>query len=130
MTDEELIQHVVGGRVEIVKADATNITAAHKAAALDKHGTIGITDVVLKNKEVIGHVSLAGVPMVLVWLDTQKVKGRDSLYVMNFLENMAQRCGWKTICVPCVKNSPILPYLEKVGYKKEPQDVSLFIKEL
>ena len=114
----------------IIPATSENIEAAIAAAKADDHGTCGITDVVMKDGEIVGHLSIGGVPQVLLWLDRKKTNPRDSLFTMNFYESIAMRNGWKTLIVPCAEDSPLEPYLERVGYEKQGKKFSMFSKVL
>lgn len=128
---EDVINFVQANRVQVIPITSDKYTLAMKAAHADGHISLGVTDVVIKGQEIIGHISLAGVPMVLVWMDSKKASSRDSLYVMNFLENLISRNPQaKHLVLPCASNSPFLPYLEKMGYKKQPQPFILFTKDL
>lgn len=107
-----------------------NFKAASIAANADGHATIMITDVVKKGPDVIGHISIGGANHVLVWLDTKKCQVRDAWFVARYIESICKREKHKFIIMPCVEESPLLPILEKIGYKKAAQKLTIFTKEL
>jgi len=96
----------------------------HKAAAADNHMLAWPTHHVKKGDETLGALSI--LPTVLVWLNTQKAKVRESLEVQSTYEAMVANTS-RCVIVPCVLNSPLLPYMEKVGYI-DLGKVELFVK--
>lgn len=117
-------------RVQILPVTPENFTSAIKAAQADAHGSYGLTDIIYKGGEIIGHLSLNGMPLVLPWMHSDKCKARDALYIMNFYENILKRSGMKGFAMPCVDGSPLQPYLERLGYKKMTKSVTMYLKEL
>jgi hypothetical protein len=80
--------------------------------------------------EILGFASMGAIPLVNVWFDRQKCKGRDSLTLFNMVENEAARAGFRTICVPCTVKSPLRPIIEKgLGYSYF-GETGLFLKIL
>lgn len=129
MSDEG-IQHIIKGSVWVEPAGPENLTDASKAAAADHHTTLGITDIVKKGDEIIGHLSIGGVPTVLVWMDSKKANARDSWFVVRFFESILKRNKVKAFLLPCSDKSPMQPYLEQLGYKKQSASFTLYVKEL
>lgn len=84
------------------------------AANADKHAMIAPTYVVRKEGEIIGYIGV--VPSILVWLHTEKAKVRDATLVMDFFESIITSNGAPIIGVPCKDESPMFPFMEKVGY--------------
>lgn len=95
-------------------------------AEADAHAVIAPTHVFEKrgpnfgDLQIVGYASLAAVPLLLPWFDTQRVKAADSLYYLNQLENLLanlmpqQSAG--LICVPVVQKSPFQPHIARLGY--------------
>lgn len=95
----------------------------------DKHDLVAPTHVVMKGNEVTGYMSINNVPMVLSWLSTKAMTGRDSLSIINLAELIVAHMGWRSVCLPVDNDSPFHPLMEKMGYKKL-ADVTLFAKVL
>jgi hypothetical protein len=89
-----------------------------RAAADDKHNVIVPTHIAEKDGRVIGYASIGALPLVNVWLDSKAGKPRDTLNLLNQVENEAYRQGHRTICMPCWNGSPLRPFMEtQFGYK-------------
>lgn len=93
-----------------------DIERLQHAASEDNHRVLAPTHVVTKSDEIVGYLSLGAVPVVHVWMDTKKVKVRDTLAVLTTMENIASNKGWGLICLPCSDQSPYLPFMDKFGY--------------
>lgn len=104
-----------------------DLEVLNKVAEADGHLVVGATHVIDKNKYLVGYVGF--IPAITIWLDTQRVKGRDSAMVMNFVENRLVDQGYGTIMVPCAKKSPLRPYLPLIGHVSM-GDSELFFKNL
>ncbi len=96
----------------------------------DNHGVYAPTHIVKKNGEVLGYFSIAAsVPIVLAWLSTQKVQPRDSISLINSVENHVAMGGASHVAFPVPKSSPFHEHMEKLGYKPA-GEYTFFIKEL
>ena len=104
--------------------------ALHEAAAADQHRVIAPTHLVEKSGGVVGYCSLGGATPMLVWLDSQKVQARDSLYLLNMAENLAANAGVRQLMVPCQTDSPFHPFMEKFGYIAAGKPFDIFLKTL
>lgn len=93
-----------------------DLAALDAAAKADNHIVVAPTHLVLKDNQIAGYVSLGAIPMVLVWMDTKQAKVRDSICLLNFIENMAVNGGAKHLSLPCVTSSPFRPFMERVGF--------------
>lgn len=85
-------------------------------AKADQHSVVFPTHVVEKGQQMIGYLSIANVPTVLLWLDTTRAVVRDSFAVMNFVENTISDRGGHSILLPCNEKSPFRPFIEQIGY--------------
>lgn len=99
------------------------------AQADNGHGVIAPSQVIEKNGEIAGFLSIGNVPTMLMWLDSKKINVRDSINVMQFAENWVHAGGGRSILIPCMDNSPLRPYIESAGYSKV-CSATLFIKPL
>lgn len=86
------------------------------AAAKDGHCPICPTQEAVKDGEIVGAVSLGSVPLVHVWMDSKRVKARDSVRLLRELEERAARMGFRVICCPCTDSSPYRPVMERLGF--------------
>lgn len=99
------------------------------AAAADGHMVIAPTDVIRRGGEVVGYGSLGGAPMVHVWLDSKRVRARETLMLLQYAEATLARQGARQVVMPCWANSPLAPYMAKLGYMKL-GETTLYLKDL
>lgn len=69
------------------------------------------------------------VPMVLLWLHTQRNGARSCKDSLAIVENMLANNGNAFMCIPCKKDSPFYEYMERLGYVKA-ENYTLFMKGL
>lgn len=105
-----------------------DVPILEKLAKADDHAILLPTHVVERDHQMIGYLSMANIPMVIVWMDSVRANIRDSIAAMNFWENSVSDRGGPAVIVPCNDKSPFRPYIEQVGYKD--MKVGLFIKPL
>lgn len=105
----------------------SDVELLQKMAAADGHSVVSPTYYVQKGEQIIGGIGIT--PAVHIWLDTQRTLSRDSLIVMNTYENILDQNGGAVICVPCSDQSPLKPYLPRVGYLDSGQ-MNIFLKNL
>jgi len=94
---------------EFCISDNAKLEAVAKA---DNHKVILPTHVVIKNGEIVGYISHGAVPTVHMWMDSKKMKARDSVVVLNAAELIARERKHKLMCVPC---SEVSPYKDVMG---------------
>lgn len=111
---------------KLVPFKAEDLEVLTKCAAADDHSVIAPTFLVVKDKTIVGYVG--SVQSILIWLDTQRCKARDSAMVLNTIENIMVGHGAQIIGMPCVDKSPLRPYLEPLGYTDI--KASMFLKNL
>lgn len=97
-------------------------------AKTDKHGVLYPTDVVWKNGERVGWFSAGRIPTLMSWLHTTKLSSRDSLQMINTMENIIYRTGAPGLIVPSPEGSGPHDLLEKLGYTNLGKQ-TLFFKE-
>jgi hypothetical protein len=90
------------------------------------HAVIDPTHIVMRAQEIVGYASLGKVRMMYAWLDTHKLSGLESFNAWRQAEEVLQGTG--PIALPCALTSPLLPFMERKGYKPL-GDVRLFRKE-
>lgn len=100
-----------------------------RAACVDGHGLLFPSHGLWRGTVPVGALSVATVPMVSIWLDTKQAHVRESLAAMTFYEGMTATQGAPVVIVPCRPNSPLFPFMEKVGYENHGL-FTLFAKEL
>ena len=96
-----------------------------KNAEADGHGVYFPSQVIEKNGEIVGYLSLA-VPIVLSWQDSKKMNAVDSIKEIGFIEGALAQSPF--ICIPCDPESPYMKFLPKQGYVEYTKPVKLFIK--
>ncbi len=100
----------------IRQAKTDDIPILEKLAKADDHALILPTHVIERDKNMIGYLSVACIPTVIIWMDSVRANIRDSMAVMNFYENTVADRGGTCVIIPCNEKSPFRPYVEKVGY--------------
>lgn len=86
-------------------------------AAEDGHEVLFPTHLAIKDGEIVGYVSLGFLPTVNIWMSSKGVKVRDSLALLNIGQHMLRERKIKHFLMPCAKNSPYYPFMEKLGFK-------------
>jgi len=69
-----------------------------------------------ESQRIIGCAGIGTVPYVNVWLDSQRVKARDTVAVIGRFEEIAREKGFAIVAVPCATESPLYPFMTKLGY--------------
>ena len=84
----------------------------------DNHGVYVPTHPVRKNGELVGYFSInsPGVPIVWAWLSTKQLHARESLGLINTVENAVHLANNSGIAFPVPKESPFHALMEKLGY--------------
>ena len=57
-------------------------------------------------EELVGYLSIGAVPVVNVWMDSKKLKVRDSLTMLGQLEAIMNHSGMDAYFLPCAEKSP------------------------
>ena len=99
------------------------------ATQADNHIAIAPTHVVRKDGEMIGYASIAGIPLVHWWLDSEKGTAMDTIRVQRACEARALDSGITHYQILCSDDSPYLPKMQKLGYKFVGK-TNLFVKEI
>jgi len=87
-------------------------------AKVDSHGVYSPTHTVKKGGELVGWFSIgASIPVVFAWLSTKKILPRESLTLINSVENHVALSGATHVAFPVPKDSPFHSIMEHMGYK-------------
>lgn len=95
-----------------MQEDLSRIEAAARADGCE---VLYPTHYVEKNKEVVGYISLGVIPMVAAWLDSKKVKARDSIQLASFVDDAMTLRGVQIYSMPIHSDSPAIPYFSQIG---------------
>jgi hypothetical protein len=98
-------------------------------AAADKHSVLYPTHLITKDDGIHGYISVCNTPIVNVWLDSKKLVARDSIQLLNVLENVMRMTGRDNYIMPCSKDSPFYPNMARLCYSAIGETV-LFHKNL
>ena len=109
-------------------ASRDQLERVHQLAIEDNHDVVNPTDLVIKNGEIVGYMSIASSPMVMGHFSTKKMHARDSFSLIQIAEHVVHRMGSKNVLWPIGKDSPFHKYFTEMGYKKL-ATVDLFVKE-
>lgn len=98
--------------------NADDLKAVAQAAAADNHKVIAPTQMVMRGDAVVGYASIGAIPLVHTWVDSRRVRARESFGLLNFAENLVANSGVGSLIVPCWEGSPFSPLMERMGYRK------------
>lgn len=102
-----------------------------KLAAEDRHTVVNPTDLVVKNGEIVGYLSIANTPIVIGYFSTKAMRARDSFNLVQVTEQLIRRMGNRNVVWPIGESSPFHKYFPEMGYKTlSLEPITLFIKEL
>jgi hypothetical protein len=104
--------------------------AVRQAARADGHALLAPTHVVLRDRQVIGYVSILALPVVHVWMDSKTAGVRDSLAMLAQTEAIVRDRGATHYYLPCQQESPFFPLLEKSGFADLGGNAHLFHRQL
>lgn len=87
-------------------------------ANAEQHPVLAPTHVMMKGDEIVGYLSLAGLPMVQAWFDSQHKVASDSLKMIEHGETIFREQGVQAFGLCCAEESPFTPHLERLGFRK------------
>ena len=88
-----------------------------KEAEADGHPGLSPTHAILKGNHVAGAVTLRTVPWIGQWYHTQRMGARDSLGMVNVLDNLMAQAGHRMVVFTLDDTSPFLAIAERAGLK-------------
>ena len=86
------------------------------AAADDHHSVLFPTHVIKRDGEIVGYLSVCATPIVNVWAHSKKINALQSVRLMHKLEDELKSNGILNYIMPCAKDSPYYPHMQKLGY--------------
>lgn len=91
-----------------------------RAAALaDGHFSLFPTHSVHLHGEIVGSVAVMSIPLVTMWAHSSKLTARATRDLVNIAENLGrEKNSGRPIVTMCSAQSPIFPYMEKMGFTK------------
>lgn len=114
-TESNIIE--MPAQAELVEiTDLAQLEALKVAAASDGHTAIVPTHVIVKRGEIVGYASIGAVPVLNVWVHSQKVVKFESVRLLREGEAMLKERGYRFVILPVAENSPFRPYVQKLGY--------------
>jgi len=103
-------------------ADAEALPATLHAlqmqAADDQHIVVCPTHIMVKGHEILGYLSLGGLPVVHAWFDSHHKHALDSLKMIETGEAIFADKGVRQFAVACAEHSPFTPHMERLGFTK------------
>jgi hypothetical protein len=86
-------------------------------AAKDGHEIFFPSHVIEKHGEVAGYLGVCSMPMLRMWLHTERMKARDSLLAMAVAENLMRANGVQAAGGLISRESNVFPHMAKMGWK-------------
>lgn len=108
------------------------LRALTEAAAADEHRVIGATHLITRERpgrgiEIVGYAGIGGAVLVTAWVDSRKVRARESLGLLSVVESLAGnvvvdvpgqgRQPARMMVQPCAQGSPFRPLMGELGYE-------------
>lgn len=94
------------------------LQAAMQAAKEDNHVPTYPTHTVLCDGEIVGVMCINSIPVSTFWASSTKLNARKTFELINFCKTMGNLASGKPIVTWCPKDSPIYPYMTKLGFKE------------
>lgn len=89
-----------------------------RLAAEDSHMVLQPTHVMVKGEQIIGYLSLNGLPTIHAWFDSHHKHALDSIKMIEHGETILRHQGLRTVAVACAEQSPFTPHLARLGFHK------------
>lgn len=99
------------------------------AAAGDSHCVMWPTHVLQKDGETVGYVSVCSMPVVNVWVHSQKTSALENVRTLKAVEAALRANGITEYVMPCADDSPFFEKMQRLGFSKIGQ-TTLFVKRL
>lgn len=93
------------------------LTQLKARAGADDHVVIAPTHVMLRGGDVIGYLSIAGMPTVHAWFDSTIKNPRHSRNMIAHGETALRESGVRQYFVCCAKSSPFFPRMAELGFQ-------------
>ena len=115
--------------MEIRPAKLNDLDELVAAVEADSHTVIRPTHVAIRNGEFIGYASIAAVPLVLFYMHSRKASRVNTFKMERFCEDACRKAGAPMVCAPCAVESPIHPFMQKLGFSSFGR-MDMFMKAL
>lgn len=96
--------------------DRDEFIRLNNEAFADDHFAITPTHVFEKGGEIVGYANVGTMVPVNTWFHSKKCKARDSMQIINVLENMVRVSGANMMVAPVSNESPFLPVMNRLDY--------------
>ena len=104
------------------QAEAEHVAGRHadlqRAAAADDHLVLAPTHVMMKGEQIVGYLSLGGLPTVHAWFDSKSPHASDSLKMIETGEAIMASNGARQYAVAVAEHSPFTAHMERLGFTK------------
>lgn len=100
--------------VRLIQTEA-EFRAVGEAARANGDSMAWPTHSVRRGGEIIGGVSIAAMPLILLWHHGEKVQARDSIHLIHLYESIIETKGFPSVIVACRKESPYRQHMVKLG---------------
>lgn len=94
------------------------LAALTAKAEADAHDVVAPTHLMVKGNDIIGYLSLGGLPMVQAWFDSHHKHAGDSLKMIEHGETVLREQGHRAFGICCMEASPFTPHMERLGFRK------------
>lgn len=102
----------------IRKIDSQELKAAVIAEAKADNDQIHFpTHVIMKGGQIAGGVCMAGVPLVMVWSHTERMRARDSAFMNGVITSVMNDRGPNGYFIACNDRSPYMGHMDKLGFE-------------
>lgn len=116
-------------RLVRVNGDPEFAKAIAQAAAADAHQCIAPTHAMMKGNQIVGYLSLNGMPVVQAWFDSKNPHVLDSLKMIEHGETALAEAGAQAYMVAVSEQSPFKPHMERLGFQPVMQ-TTLWVKRV
>lgn len=97
--------------------DNEQLRQLFEAAKADNHQCIAPTHVMMRGNQIIGYLSLGGVPTVQAWFDSKSGHVLDSLKMIEMGEAILASQGAPGFLVAVSDQSPFYPHMQRLGFE-------------
>ena len=93
------------------------VRALQAAAAADHHPVLAPTHVLMLGDQILGYLSIGGLPTVHAWFDSQHKNPAQSIRMIEAGETIVREQGQQHYCVAVAEQSPFSPHMPRLGYE-------------
>jgi hypothetical protein len=102
---------------ELIAIEREDFEELVRLAHEDDHQVVAPTHKVVKHGEIIGYASVNGAPSMHWWLHTKKGKARDTLELLDQVDEEFLKMGITAYLAPVGNQSPYRKILHKIGFE-------------